>query len=402
LWLVAMATVAGCTGALQSTSTAEPSASAVDESPAIATLIPTASIAPEPSATPEPTPSPSPTPSPVSLGRFPACPDRPFDTSAILGPAFSREAFEGDESDVIARTFVTQLAGIYAWTPGADPCAAFTVRGLASAVAVDANLRAVAEGSARIESELVYRLRSEGVYDLRLRPPSVPLNLAFDLPEGSRTTDPTSGSVEVSAFPQRVGLHVVFVFDGHRWRADEVGPITDSSDLVWATIPATPSPGPPCTGFRRDPAGATFDQRSGLSLMEGAERRIWCDEDGRGRRIHVPEQLVFFTRFPCDRGSIAVLTLGRPIGAALDPLVRWEYMRDPKGEARAMGWLRGNGRYDGDARLPRDARSTGWTNGNITIWTAPSEHDAAIYVKRGSVVERWPRAADSWGVTDCN
>ena len=111
---------------------------------------------------------------------------------------------------------------------------------------------------------------------------------------------------------------------------------------------------------------------------------------------------MFYTRLPCDRGSIAILTIGRPVGVALDPLVRWEYMRDPKGEARALGWLRGNARWNGHAKLPADARSTGWSNGNVEIWTSASEHDAAIYVKRGDVVERWPRAADSWGVTDCN
>ena len=97
---------------------------------------------------------------------------------------------------------------------------------------------------------------------------------------------------------------------------------------------------------------------------------------------------------------MAILTIGRPVGAPLDPLVRWEYMRDPAGEAEEYDWL--TAPYDGRSALPEDAVDTGWTNGNVDLWTAASEKDAAIYLRRGSIVERWPRAAELWGVTDCN
>ena len=354
-----------------------------------------------PNASPATTVVPAPTPV-VSLGRFPVCPDRSFDSTATLGPEFANEYFLGDESKAIAADFVAQLQGLYAATPDADPCATFTRNGLETALAMDARLRAVADGVQHVDGDLVLRMRSEGEYDLRVRPPAVPLNVIFDLAAGSRVTDLATGAVEVSEAAQRVGLRVDFVFDGHRWHADKVGPITEPSDLSMAAIPTAPPPGPPCTGFRRDPAGTAFDSHAGPALGAVQPRRPWCDDGGRGRLIHVPEQLVFFTAFPCDRGNIAILTIGRSVGAALDPLVRWEYMRDPKGEALAQGWLRGNARWNGHAKLPADARSTGWTNGNIEIWTSASEHDAAIYAKRGDVVERWPRAADFWGVTDCN
>jgi hypothetical protein len=95
-----------------------------------------------------------------------------------------------------------------------------------------------------------------------------------------------------------------------------------------------------------------------------------------------------------------VLTIGRPLGMPIDPLVRHEYVRDPVGEFRAQGWL--TGPYVGDAVPPSDAAPTGWSNGNIEIWVSPSELDQAIYIKRGNAFERWPSAASQWGVTDCN
>ena len=49
-----------------------------------------------------------------------------------------------------------------------------------------------------------------------------------------------------------------------------------------------------------------------------------------------------------------------------------------------------------------DAVYTGWTNGNVELLIAPGDREAAIYLRRGDLVERWPRAVDPWGVIDCN
>ena len=80
--------------------------------------------------------------------------------------------------------------------------------------------------------------------------------------------------------------------------------------------------------------------------------------------------------------------------------MRWEYVRDPSREFLAQGWIREG--FDADAELPADAAYTGWTNGNIEIWISPAELDRAIFIRRGRTIERWPRAAERWGVIDCN
>ncbi|MFL5778849.1 MAG: hypothetical protein ACJ761_07900, partial [Chloroflexota bacterium] len=102
---------------------------------------------------------------------------------------------------------------------------------------------------------------------------------------------------------------------------------------------------------------------------------------------------------PCGAHA-TILTIGRPLGARLDPLVRWEYVRDPDGEFARNGWLAAP--YDDSVKLPADAVDSGWTNGNVDLWIGPAELDRGIYLVRGKTVERWARAAESWGVIDCN
>ena len=58
--------------------------------------------------------------------------------------------------------------------------------------------------------------------------------------------------------------------------------------------------------------------------------------------------------------------------------------------------------FEANATLPDDAAYTGWTNGNIGLCISAGEFAQALYVKRGDVIERWPRAAEEWGVIDCN
>lgn len=47
-------------------------------------------------------------------------------------------------------------------------------------------------------------------------------------------------------------------------------------------------------------------------------------------------------------------------------------------------------KFDANARLPRDARSTGYRSGNRELWIASADPDA-IYIKTSGDVERWPR-----------
>jgi hypothetical protein len=270
-------------------------------------------------------------------------------------------------------------------------CGFFTDRGWTSALASDWRLRDVAQEELVIEQHHLLRLAYEGTYDLRKRPPVVPIDVIFDVPAGAIVKDARSGDiVRVSTSPERLGFHIDFLFDGHRWRADRVGPVTPDNQ-AWAALPTPLPPAPRCVGFVRDQGARPFDERAG---------RTWCDGDGRGGVLRAGLEFTMHTRYPCDVGHATILAIGRPLGAQIDPLVRWEYVRDPADDFLRWGWLRA--RYDGDATLPSEAVYSGWTNGNIELWINPSEWDAAVYLVRGRVVERWPRAVDQWGVTDCN
>jgi hypothetical protein len=332
-------------------------------------------------ANPAPLASPSPTP---------RCPPQPFDKRAALGPEFLEQHFPGDESRTIAEQFLIGLSALYAGEAG-DPCRFFTSRGLEQALAADTRLRAAQAAETTVRGRLILRGALETDYDLRLRPPIVSLDLIFDVEAGTTFTNVASGISSASPINERMAFHVAFVFDGHVWRADRIGPVSEDN----AHFAATPAPitvGPACTAFVHDPVGAAFDDRPG---------RVWCDGNGRGRFLHrTNQQYAFLTRYPCDRGQAAILHIGHPLGARMDPLVRREYVRDPAGEFLANGWLAEP--YDGQVSLPSDAVDSGWTNGNIDLWLSPNELERAIYLVRGDVVERWPRAVEGWGVIDCN
>ena len=329
-----------------------------------------------------------------------ACPDVVFDPTASLGPEFGSDVFAGDESMGLARAFVDGVAGLYAWRPDADPCALFSARGLRTAMETDTRLRDAIEGRISVESDLVLRLALEGVYDLRVAPPTVPLSIVFDIPAGSRTTDVRSGTTTRSPAAERAGVAVTFVYDGHRWLADRVGPV-EGDDAAWLAMPTLLPPGEPCTGFLRDPAGAPFDEMSGTDALSSPPTpgRPWCDAGGRGRVID-DSQLVLTTRYPCNRASAAVLSIGLPLGMPIDRLDRNEFVRDPAGAFLAQGWV--TSPFEPDSTLPADAASTGWTNGNVELWISPSELEDAVFMQVGGVMERWPRAAEGWGVTDCS
>jgi hypothetical protein len=331
-----------------------------------------------------PTLSPTLPPSPTAP---PRCPDQPFDRRVALGPEFLEESFLHDESKAIAQHFLAALSALYARDAAVDPCETFSNRGLASALAADRRLRAALSSETSVTGRLILRGALENAYDLRDRPPVVRLDVIFDVEAGAIYTDVASGARSTSAKDERLGFHIDFVFDGHVWRADDVGPVSEDN----ADFAATPAPiflGPPCD-LVHDPPGTPFNDRA----------HLWCSGDGR-RLYTTNQQYSFHTRWPCDRGQVAMLSIGRPLGERMDRLVFREYVRDPAGEFFGNGWL--TEPYDGAARLPADAADTGWTNGNIDLWLSPGEQERAIYLVRGDVVERWPRAIQDWGRGDCN
>ena len=334
-----------------------------------------------------PTAAPASSPKAIAAGTT-RCPPRPFDAAAPLGPEFDEDVFPGDESKTIATEFLAGLATIYS-DPSADVCQYFTEQGWTTALAHDPRLGAVARGESLVSKEHLLRVAFEGVYELRAQPPVVPLDIIFDVPAGAETKDVRSGETRTSDSTVREGFHADFLFDGHRWRVDRLGPVVEDYQ-AWTTLPSMPPPGPKCPKVAHDTKDSPFD--------EDADRQ-WCDAAGRGRAI-APDQLVMLTRYPCHTGHAAILHIGRPLGTTLDQLLRREYVRDPANEFLEQQWV--TERFDGSAKLPKDAADSGWTNGNVDLWISPSDLDRAVYLVRNGTVERWPRAADGWGVIDCN
>jgi len=90
----------------------------------------------------------------------------------------------------------------------------------------------------------------------------------------------------------------------------------------------------------------------------------------------------------CDWQSAVIMHLGWPLGtlSRSSAEIR-QFIRDPDG-------VIGYGIRDKLAivvDLPDDARDTGYRNGELELWLAPSDPDAA-YLRAGDDVERWPRA----------
>jgi hypothetical protein len=312
-----------------------------------------------------------------------------FDALAVPGPEFAEDIFSHDESRTMTERFLVGLGALYAGGSNVDRCDLFTDRGLATMLLADPHLAAGDRRERLIRTSLVLRVALEGSYDLRIKPPRVPIDAVFDLTAGATITEPASGASTLTTEDERIGLRLEFAYDGHQWRVDQAGPMS-AENADWAVLPGPLPPGPACDGFDRDPAGARYDDR---------QDRIWCDGNGKGHLLRIDQELSIITRYPC-KGHATILTIGRPLGKPLDRLVRWEYVRDPNGLFRTSGWL--VGRYDSDAQLPGDAVATGWTNGNVALWISPTNLDRGVYLVRGTVVERWARATDSWGVIDCN
>jgi|tagenome__1003787_1003787.scaffolds.fasta_scaffold20695620_2 hypothetical protein len=325
-----------------------------------------------------------------------SCPGLQVDPGATLGPAFDEEVFVADEQETIGRTFVDELSRLYAGDADADPCRLFTGRGLTRAAAADPRLATSLAGMSRTEGDLVFRRAIEGTYDLRQRPPTVPLDVVFDIPAGSVTTDPSTGTSSTSTAARRVALRVTFRYDGHRWLADDAQPVPPA-DAAGLALPTPITVDRACSRLRRDASGAGFDDNAGFGVGRD-EQRPWCTLGGAGVQL-TGDQVSLGTRFPCNQGRIADLHLGHPLGLPFDPLVTYEYVRDPNGEALAQGWAAEPWRAG--VEVPPDAAETGWTNGNMDVWISPSEEERAIYVKVGGLFERWPRG-DHVVVTDCN
>jgi hypothetical protein len=97
---------------------------------------------------------------------------------------------------------------------------------------------------------------------------------------------------------------------------------------------------------------------------------------------------ITLTSLECFDPQITLLTMGWPIGRALRVEADGrQYIRDP-GNAHRDSTL---APFDGNTVLPPDARPTGLHNGDVELFGSPSTSDSRIYVRRGAVIEQWPR-----------
>lgn len=113
-------------------------------------------------------------------------------------------------------------------------------------------------------------------------------------------------------------------------------------------------------------------------------RDIWMWTDATGRAIHEVRGSEHCWQ------SLRILHLSEPGEPETARNIR-TYVRDPAGEVRDQ-W---EAAYLGDSMLPVDATFTGYRQGNAELWI--SADGAAVYMKRGNVVEQWPRVSRAIG-----
>ena len=96
----------------------------------------------------------------------------------------------------------------------------------------------------------------------------------------------------------------------------------------------------------------------------------------------------------CGWESSLFLTVGWPLGdVPLDSADARLYLRDPLGLHVAESMAA----YDADVSLPAAAFDTGYRYGSDELWVDRATVDREVYVVRGPVVERWPRAVELLG-----
>ena len=194
---------------------------------------------------------------------------------------------------------------------------------------------------------------------IRIGPGAITLDAALDTP------------IEAVGGEYRRGVKVSFI----------QAPGTDDWLVDDVTVSAFPPdyresrPAIPCPGLG-DPRRA-----SDPFLM-----KPWCTANGDGRKVPEwtgrPGGELGIGRPSCWPGAHQMI-LGLPPGTPLDRNVG-TYVRDPRGTAR------GSRGFRLDFRPPKDAISTGITNGYATIWTSEKLGDSWLLVQVGDRFERWP------------
>ncbi|MFE6336091.1 hypothetical protein ACFVOK_23235 [Streptomyces sp. NPDC057798] len=199
--------------------------------------------------------------------------------------------------------------------------------------------------------------------------------------EGDGGATPEEGlevyfDIEQSDVP-RTGYREERREDGRVLYSLDVGGRTKVAVIVAENRKNRPGWGPE-TSASCDPA----ELPESFTAAQGYE--IWTDR--RGRRV--PTTTVHSNPGPehCDWQRAHFLSTGRGEDARL-------YARDPA-KVLPPGAL--TSRYDGDVRLPADARGTGYRYQGRELWLTDDDPSAA-YVRTPDGVERWPGVKDGFG-----
>lgn len=307
----------------------------------------------------------------------------PVPTSPFIGEYFEEAVVYG----AIDR-FVAALETLYRKPDQRAIDATFTAGGLRAALAYDWRLREAMTDEALFIGDLSVRGRSIISELPAASPPSFDVDLSLAIDPGSELIDPSSRSV-VQRWDERqlFNLRVAFAYQvgSDRWQVALVGP----AEPGFANAPPSLPPPVRCPGLGPD-------RWDGADLVEG---RTWCigGEDGMQA---TRDQVIVHDRYPCGTSRASIFNVGWPVGSAIDGWDDHYFIRDPDGRFRRENRLPIP--YIADGRMPKDAYSTGLTDGEFEIWVSPKSGAKGLWVTHGDRIERWPRVDDPWLVIDCN
>jgi hypothetical protein len=302
-------------------------------------------------------------------------------------PFATHEHYPEPYLDSVLADLAARLVALY----GADPpplTSVFTPQAVADGLRWDWRLHARDRGGSRWEGE--HQVIGKMEYESSPSEGRSRVEVLIEYRGGTVTSTGADGAVLEQVARSRAAFAWELLFDRSRaeWAIDAVGPATE---LV-TDVPARAVP------VARCPWGAYPDRAAPSPTPRGVTATEWCTGDGHGWTAR--GQLSVHWHYPCQQGDSAVLEIAWPLGDARGPYNRRAYLRDTSGWMREQRWTTGT--FDRDADLPSDAGSTGLTDGGWEIWIAVSDVDEAIYLHGDGRFERWPRAGERWGVTDCN
>jgi hypothetical protein len=311
----------------------------------------------------------------------------PPSTATVPAGPFTADAYDETTIEEAVNAFATGLFDQYNGATDAGLARIFTDAGLASALAFDWRLRGAVRNETWFRGDVAVRgfstTREEGL----ARPPILETNVGLVVEPGAELVDVATGAVlqrwvERQYYAMLVALR--YESGTSEWRATAVSPAVDWTQEE----PRVLAPAERCPGV-----GADLPDRA-----DPEAGRIWCFGGSHGTWA-VPAQFNLLTRVPCRETRASVMSVGWPIGSAIDRRDIHDFVRDPLGEFDERWPL--PQRYLADIRLPADAYTTGLTDGEFEIFVSPEAGPTAVWVRHGDRFERWPRAGE-WGVTDCN